>query len=272
MVIIDELKKIVSGAKNNPNSEYRRNLLKEKLQVYVLNFVYNNVEYKDLIFTGGTALRKFYGLPRISEDLDFNIETKEFDIENSYFFEKFQEELTKYFVENIGFRDFSLKFNGRTILIKFPILREINFAGPNDSEVLYLKLDFAFSSKGQTINKAYINDGFSFIARCYDLNTLFINKVDAYLNRVYKKGTLQNINFKGRDAFDVYWMVNEGVKRGLDRQLITKSLTKKIIDKSKKIKPDDLYFDLSNFFEDQKFIRQFCDNYQELLETSIKYS
>src|SRR3989344_1624855 len=184
MVIIDELKKITHDLKNNPNREYRRNLLKEKLQIYVLNFVYTS-KYKDLIFTGGTALRKFYNLPRISEDLDFNIDAKKFD------FELFQEELTKYFVEKIGFYNFSLKFNSRTVLIKFPILREIGFAGLNDSEILYLKIDFAFNNEGQTVNKVYLAEGFSFIARCYDLNTLFVNKVDAYLNRVYKKGDSQ---------------------------------------------------------------------------------
>lgn len=186
-------------------------------------------------------------------------EDKDFD------FEKFQIDLSKYFVEKIGFNNFSLKFNGKTILIKFPILREIDFAGPNDSEVLYLKLDFAYANKGTTQNKPYISDGFSFIAKCYDLNTLFINKVDAYLNRVYKKGNLQKVNFKGRDAFDVYWFVNEAVKIGLDSKLITKSLVNDILNKSKQIKADDLYFDLSNFFDDQKFIREFCDNYQELL-------
>lgn len=264
MVIIEELKKVLFGAKDNLNQEYRRNLLKEKLQIYVLNFVYTS-KYKDLIFTGGTCLRKFYNLPRISEDLDFNYQNTDFD------FEQFQTDLKNYFVKNIGFKNFSLKFNGRTILIKFPILREVGFAGANDSDVLYLKLDFALVNKGNTQNKAYINNGFSFIAKCYDLNTLFINKVDAYLNRVYKKGNLQTESFKGRDAFDVYWFVNEGIKIGLDRKLITKSLIKEILDKSRKIKSDDLFFDLSNFFDDQKFIRQFCDNYQELLESSLKH-
>lgn len=249
-------------AKDNSNQEYRRNLLKEKLQIYVLNFVYTS-KYKDLIFTGGTCLRKFYNLPRISEDLDFNYINSDFN------FEQFQIDLTNYFARNIGFKNFSLKFNGRTILIKFPILREVGFAGTNESDFLYLKLDFALVKNGTTQNKAYINNGFSFIAKCYDLNTLFINKVGAYLNGVYKKGSLQTESFKGRDAFDVYWFVNEGVKIGLDRKLITKKIVKEILDKSRKIKPNDLFFDLSNFFGDQKFIRQFCDNYQELIENCL---
>jgi len=263
-MVIEELKQIVDLNINNINKEYSRNLLKEKLQVYVLNFIYTS-KYKNLIFTGGTCLRKFYDLPRISEDLDFNIEDKNFD------FEKFQEDLSKYFAEKIGFKKFSLKFNGSTILIKFPILRDIDFAGPNDSEVLYLKLDFALINKGKTDNRTYIKDGFSFIARCYDFNTLFVNKIDAFLNRIYKKGGTQSESYKGRDAFDVVWMVDNGKNKGLDTKIITKELKTKIIEKSKRIKSDELFNDLRNFFGDQKFAKQFCDNYQELLETSLKY-
>lgn len=262
-IIIDELKKITETNKSNSNPEFRRNLLKERLQIYVLNFIYTS-QYKDLIFTGGTCLRKFYRLPRISEDLDFNIEDKEFD------FKEFQNSLSDFFVKKMGFNKFSLKFKNKTVLIKFPILRDIDFAGPNESEVLYLKIDFAFENKGKTASKVYTENGFSFIARCYDLDTLFINKVDAYLNRVYKRGNVQKVNFKGRDAFDVYWFLNDGVKAGLDRKLITKALARKIKEKAKKIKSDDLYFDLSNFFADQQFVRQFCDNYYNLLESSIK--
>lgn len=262
MVIIDELKKVVEDNRGNPNSEYKRNLLKERLQVYILNFVYTS-KYKDLIFTGGTALRKFYNLPRISEDLDFDIENADFDIE------KFQNDLSDYLTKKIEFKDFSLKSNGQTVLIKLPVLRQIGFADLNDSEMLYLKIDFAPSKGDKTENKVYLRDGFSFIARCYDLNTLFVNKVDAFLNRIYKKGSTQKENYKGRDAFDVYWMVSEGRKNGIDPKLFTKSLVKKILKKSKKIKSNELYSDLSNFFEDQIFIKQFCDNYYSLLEACI---
>ncbi|WKZ25594.1 MAG: nucleotidyl transferase AbiEii/AbiGii toxin family protein [bacterium] len=262
MVIIEELKKVVENNKSNPNPEYRRNILKESLQVYILNFIYTS-KYKDLIFTGGTCLRKFYDLPRISEDLDFNYENADFN------FDDFQNDLNKYLIKQVGFSNFSLKFNGRTVLIKLPILREVGFAGSNDSEVLYLKIDFAQSKGGNTNSKAYTKNGFSFIAKCYDLDTLFVNKVDAFLNRVYKRGNIQKVNFKGRDAFDIYWMFNDGRKLGLDPKLLTKNLVSKILDKSKQIKPDELYSDLSNFFSDQAFARQFCDNYYDLLKSSI---
>ena len=42
----------------NINSLYQRNVIKERLQDEILNFVYNNRDYNGLIFTGGTCLRK----------------------------------------------------------------------------------------------------------------------------------------------------------------------------------------------------------------------
>ena len=71
-MIIQRLKQQVDNYKQCTNGLFVRSALKEVLQDYVLNFVYNNKTYKDLIFTGGTCLRKVYGLPRLSEDLDFD--------------------------------------------------------------------------------------------------------------------------------------------------------------------------------------------------------
>jgi len=265
-MVINDLKNIVDKNKTLGNSEYVRNLLKEKLQIYILNFVYTS-KYKDLIFTGGTCLRKFFDLPRISEDLDFNIDKKDFD------FESFQNDLSTYFVKKLGFRNFTFKFNNKTIFVKFSILRDIGFAGPSDSDILFLRLDFAFNNNinNKTENRIYTKEGFAFIARCYDINTLFVNKIDAFLNRLYRKGNIQQESFKGRDAFDLVWIINEKKNKGLNLDNITGDLKSKIIDKSKKIKPKELYNDLKNFFEDQNFIRQFCDDYQKLLETTLKY-
>ena len=88
-------------------------------------------------------------MPRISEDLDFDIENDDFNIE------KFKNDLSNYLTRKIGFNDFTLKSNGRTVLIKFPILRQIGFSDLNDSEMLYLKIDFA-QSKGVTQKIKYI--------------------------------------------------------------------------------------------------------------------
>ncbi|KKR75172.1 MAG: hypothetical protein UU18_C0012G0013 [Parcubacteria group bacterium GW2011_GWB2_40_8] len=48
---------------------YKRNLLKEYLQVLVLDYIYSSDKYSGLVFYGGTCLAHCFGLPRLSEDL-----------------------------------------------------------------------------------------------------------------------------------------------------------------------------------------------------------
>lgn len=50
----------------------RRAILREYLQVIILNSIYKHPLGKSIFFMGGTALRFFYNLPRFSEDLDFD--------------------------------------------------------------------------------------------------------------------------------------------------------------------------------------------------------
>jgi predicted nucleotidyltransferase component of viral defense system len=50
----------------------RRAILREYLQVIILNSIYKHNLGKLMFFMGGTALRFFYNLPRFSEDLDFD--------------------------------------------------------------------------------------------------------------------------------------------------------------------------------------------------------
>lgn len=97
------------------NKLYQRNLKKEKLQDYILNFVYNNRKFKRLIFTGGTCLRKIYGLNRLSEDLDFDY-TDDFNIND------FSKEIEKYLISKEKFTNVELKIanNQKTVFIKFP--------------------------------------------------------------------------------------------------------------------------------------------------------
>jgi len=65
------LKDIVNEKrKSGITNDVLRNILKETLQYYVLDFLYNSSYGENLIFTGGSALRICYGLNRLSEDLD----------------------------------------------------------------------------------------------------------------------------------------------------------------------------------------------------------
>jgi len=202
-MVINNLKTVYEQNIDNANLAYVRNVLKEVVQNYVLNFIYNSKEYKDLIFTGGTCLRKFYNLNRLSEDLDF-------DYEGELDLEKLQNDLKDYFTKKLGVKNVSFKVKNYTIFMKLPILREVGFAGPNDSEILMVRIDFAAKrpSKPETEYKEFIYNGFSFIGRLYNFKSLFLNKTDAFLNRVFKRGDEQKTDFKGRDAFDMNFLTS----------------------------------------------------------------
>jgi predicted nucleotidyltransferase component of viral defense system len=57
----------------------RRAVLREYIQVIMLNNIYRHNLGKLMFFTGGTALRFFYNLPRFSEDLDFDTASLTFE-------------------------------------------------------------------------------------------------------------------------------------------------------------------------------------------------
>ena len=67
---LEEIKKILEEHKT-ASWLFKRNLLKEYLQILSLSFIYSQKEYQSLIFYGGSCLRHCFGLPRLSEDLDF---------------------------------------------------------------------------------------------------------------------------------------------------------------------------------------------------------
>ena len=176
-----------------------------------------------------------------------------------------------------------MKLKNLTVFLKFPVLREIGFATANDSDILFLRLDFSFN-KDRNFNtepQLFSAYDFSFLARTYDFPTLFANKIAAFLTRQYKKGGKQIVSFKGRDVFDLVWMLGEAKKtgNGVNLRRINglldvndkNDLRKLILEKAGKIDLKDLYNDLKSFFKDTDFTNNFCQNFMNLLKTNIVY-
>ncbi|MDP2939171.1 MAG: nucleotidyl transferase AbiEii/AbiGii toxin family protein [Candidatus Omnitrophota bacterium] len=74
------LEYLLEEAKNNglPLLK-RRGILREYLQVIILNSIFRHNFGKLMFFMGGTALRFFYNMPRFSEDLDFDTSDLNFE-------------------------------------------------------------------------------------------------------------------------------------------------------------------------------------------------
>ncbi len=265
-MLIDDLKLTAQNCRNK-NKLFGRTQLKEAVQNYILNFIYNDKIYKEFIFTGGTCLRKVYGLPRLSEDLDFDY-VKTFRIVD------FSDRLAAYFKETLQYKDVETKIAGhqRTVFLKFPKLM-------GENQTLFVRCDFAHAADvdfGTTINAMSAAD-FSFFALSFDLPTLFANKIIAFLERKFFKGSQQEMSFKGRDLFDISWLLSESAKTGYSLQPRWSRLftafggtdKKKIVDlvkeKIDKVKYRDLVTDLYPFIESESTIETFGKNFKEIV-------
>ena len=64
--LIQTLRNVLNSKDQLLASETKRIILKEVLQAYVLDYLYNHPSYRRLDFYGGTCLHVVYGLNRLS--------------------------------------------------------------------------------------------------------------------------------------------------------------------------------------------------------------
>ena len=169
------------------------------------------------------------------------------------------------------------------MFLKFPVLREIGFSTRDETDILFLRLDFEFNKSPDfgTERQLFSAYDFSFLVKAYDFPTLIANKITAFLKREFKKGGEQKESFKGRDVFDLIWMLGEIKKTKVKVNLrrvgnLTgindkNHLKREILEKARKISPKDLNNDLRAFFRDSDFLDDFCKNFFSLLSTNIEY-
>ncbi len=257
------------------------NGLKEYLQFPVLSFIYSQQKYQNFIFTGGSALHIIYQLPRLSEDLDFNLKTKDYQKLN---LEKMGQELQKYFQDNLVL-DLSFRVTEKSqdketrLYLKFPILHKLGLAKNNESDLLFVKIEpqlEKFKNPEYEIN-AISDFSFNFLVKNYNLKFLFTGKIEAILSRVWFQGKDNEINIKGRDYYDLYWYLEKGVKPDLatlkkefnieNETELKNILWKKI---NEEVNERKLLFDLENFFPEQTFIKNFCHNYKKIIKKYLK--
>jgi predicted nucleotidyltransferase component of viral defense system len=269
-MLIDDLRLVVERNKEFSGTLYMRNLLKEVLQLYTLNFIYTSVFTDSFLFKGGTCLRVCFELPRLSEDLDFDIKNY-----SRFSMEKFSREIENYFVRQLQYRDFSWKIagNGKQLFLKFPVLDKIGLPfSPAESKVLFLRIDInpvetKNYSEEISLKTTY---NFSFAIKRYSLSDLFSSKLAAVIGRSFKKGKGNKITFKGRDYFDLIWFLEKGVQPNFERlKEITKIKSKEEIlhqvdKKVSLVKESYLKEDLLPLFRERTFVETFVANFKKL--------
>jgi hypothetical protein len=257
-----------------------KNSLKEYLQFPVLAFIYSHSKYQNFIFIGGSALRIVHDLPRLSEDLDFNLSKSDHDNIN---LEKMGEEISHYFRDKFKF-EITYRVQGNIRLyLKFPVLEDLGLAAlgqgidanvRSETNFLYVKIEI---SSDEFDNPEYelspvSNYGFNFIVRSYSLKYLMTGKIEAILDRQWFKGENNEVDIKGRDYYDLFWYLEKGVspdfntlakKFDIKDMAELKSILKARIEQH--VTPYKLHYDLANFFAEQEFITNFCANYKLII-------
>lgn len=269
---LEQLKILVEKARNGGmRNDYIINLIKEYLQIRILDYIYNNKKYNNkLIFTGGTCLRYCFGLPRLSEDLDF-------DYEGKFQVAFLRQDLDRFFRESLKIDcDSAIKGKGEKLYLKFPILKGLGLAFGR-SDILYVKVEPSpVPVAPKKIEITPINrEGLYFFVKRYSLEDLMCGKIHAFLTRSYYQGKKNEIDFKGRDVFDLIWYMGKNIIPDWERlhellagteyyQYDWRGILDKIGEKLKRLKSEHLAADLRQFIQDQSILEQFLINYFQI--------
>lgn len=183
-------------------------VFREYLQLIFLNYLYQQKEANSIYFKGGTAIRLFFDSPRFSEDLDFSTSFNKKEIKRivEKTEESIQREMTDLHIFSVysgrGTERFRIKYQPKEY--KYP---------------LTVRLDFHRMEKiGKT---AVLNLTTKFpiiifpVVSCLSGDEILAEKIQALLARS-----------KGRDFFDVWYLLEKGVftEKSFDREQLLKKI------------------------------------------------
>lgn len=266
------LEKLINESKSK-NLIFKKNLLKEYFQIITLDYIYSTKKWNNLILFGGASLSHCYGLPRLSEDLDFVSLKKDFE------FEKLAIDLKNYY-DNKGF-EIKTKVQKFRIYLKFPILRELKLAKRDESNLLFLKIeidtnfDFCKGFKIEYIPIFKFNK--PILIKTFDLETLFFTKLRAIILRKWEKTTKDGkiiAKVKGRDYFDLIWYLERGIKPNLNCLGIKEiqnldDLKRKLFDIAKTIDVKSIKNDLEPLIDDVNYVNNLSKNIKDIVIKSL---
>jgi len=248
-----------------PN-ETKRIILKNYLQIYALDFLYNHPLYHKLNFYGGTCLHLVYNLNRLSEDIDL-------DNSNQVDLVSLENDLLTFFHSEFGDTKVSAKtqtgeWNVRRITLKFSILYELGLT-QFTNEPLHLKIEISPHKQVSVIRKTpVLLIGKSFVVAHFSLETMMAGKMIACLERNFQKG--KGAMIKGRDFYDLLWFMQQRVQpleeklaKDGNQSYTIQSAMKMLKEKVETIRLSDLAEDLLPLFEQRSFIEAWLEGFKE---------
>ena len=264
--------KLFLQEKETASTVFKRNFVKEYLQVLVLSFLYSHEDYRNLIFYDGSSLRHCYGLPRMSEDLDF------VDIERTVDLNGLAEDMKKFFAKKHGIQIVT-KVQKFRCTLKFPILHILNLADPQESNLLFVKIEiyheFEFCREYKTEIKPLFKFGEAILLKTFDLPTLMATKIRAIMLRKWEKTTKNGripAAVKGRDYYDLMWYLEKGVMpnpKCIEGISDEHDLYEELIKIVSRLNPQSVRYDLEGLVEDPGFLETLKDNIKEVLNSLL---
>ena len=250
--------------------ETKRIILKEVLQAYVLDYLYNHPVYRRLNFYGGTCLHVIYGLNRLSEDLDF-------DNRAGLDLSQLSPDLVQHFHKTFGYAEASAKVQEGEggilrVTLKFPVLNALGLS-PHPGEALHLKVEVSQHNQVAVIQRTpVLIYGRSLVAAHFSLETMMAGKILACLERNFERGR-SGVQIKGRDFYDLLWFMQQNVQpleeklaRDGGQSYTTRSALLALQEKIAQIKKQDLAVDLLPMFESRAFIDAWLDAFHETFQ------
>lgn len=270
--IILMLKEKTDGVmtRGTTDAETLRNIIKEELQFYVLNFIYHHPEYSNWIMYGGSALRICHDLDRMSVDLDFEVAHK---IDES-FLNELKKEITEYFKNTYGLDSELLTIKittDRGLRLCFNIGDLVGLDIHSKQVIVKIDLNHFTATKTTTERIPINRHQLSFVIKTYNMSSLMASKIAAIILRG-QRGGVDGILYeeKGRDIYDLLWYMNKKIVPDLDYLKAKKidirnlrELFDKITLKMNKVNDTNLKNDLSPLFVDQTFIEHWLKNWLE---------
>jgi hypothetical protein len=182
---------------SEPLQGYDRAIVREYLQVKILQAIFESKQASNLSFLGGTALRIMHGNSRFSEDIDLD----NFGLSWQAFGELTQK--VKLFLELEGFLVETSMFAKDAFHcdLRFPELLYDQGLSPHQQEKILIQLDtvaqgYTYAPEGKILNKF---DVFTEI-RVTPLNVLLSQKIYTAVNRKRPKG---------RDFYDITFLLSK---------------------------------------------------------------
>ncbi len=196
------------------NPDVRRNRGREYLQARMLHVL--QVEHAGIVlaFMGGTALRFAYKMPRYSEDINFALASGR----AGYDLERYATALKRTF-EREGYR-VRVKIKQRTAVAKLSVYfygvpRALGLS-PLADEALMIRIEVDTSPPdGATLAVSEVWSNPRVRAQHYDKPSLFAGKIAAIFGRPY---------LKGRDVYDVDWLMGARERIEPNRELLRAAL------------------------------------------------